>query len=187
MRRRLLSNVKGIAALSGLLAVLRAERHPLGARLSANKTEALRELAGLRQSRPVSSLKEIFERTDRLQECMLAIGPDKLAQSYADKIYSHDYDLLIVQHTVVEDGESEAWKNRAVAHHGSMLNVHINALEKWLRGEKREARRYIRQTLPQIAAQAPPTSENEHFEVVAREPSLMLRRRVQHPVEDANE
>lgn len=140
--------VWGVAGLLAAYAVLKwPEARPirqavlqmadyLRPHLAADRAEALRELAAIKQRHRLSSLAEIQNNTNRLEQLLDAIGLDNEGRRYFGRLRLHDEALKIAQHMRADSKEEMAWRNDESAYHRPLWDASIRALDRWLRGEE---------------------------------------------------
>lgn len=144
--------------------------------LAADRADALRELAKLRDFAPRKEL-DLLGGSPRLHECFGAIGPDAEGEKYLIGFLKHDRETQLAFHTVEDTPETREWKWKAYPFHLNARMIYRGALEKWLRGQDAEA--YFKIAWGNISEQAPPDDPSgTQYTTVGTEPYVQLLRKV---------
>lgn len=149
--------------------------------LSADRAEALRELAKLRRAGLASSFEEILSSRDRLFELVDIIGLTKEEQNYAWQFGHHNYMYRCALHTMADTPENDEWKARAQAYHHNMMQAYALALDAALRG--REAKADLLKRIEQ-AGEPPPEAGSQAWAPDASQDRFMLLRTTPAPEQE---
>jgi len=125
--------------------------------LAADRAEALRELAKLRNDYAINTLDDVFNQTKRLGECMGAIGPDEEGNKYLAGFLRHNQGIQLATHTIDDTEENRKWRLHAITYHWNLRHAHMNALDRWLRGK--DAAAFFEEIEDRMAAVGPPADE----------------------------